>query len=292
MSLALLLAVTAVQATPVIAPDRAKRAVNRALDMPSPIPPRPELSIDRMTFPEIRDAVRRGRTTVIVPTGGVEHNGPYLVTAKHRIVIDATARAAAAKLGDALVAPVVDFVPQGPLEPPGGGVAHAGTVGVSEATYRALLSDIARSFRAQGFRHIVFIGDSGGNVAGMEAVARELDARWRAAGVRVLHAAEHYDPEGRRAFVRDAGFREVDEGYHDELIYTAVLLSRSPDHVRWRERRAAGRLSINGVRLDPARRIAALGDALIDDVAERTAAAIRRRRTAAGAAVAAAGADR
>src|SRR5437879_5905437 len=73
--------------------------------------------IEELTWMEIRDAMKTGKTTVIIPTGGVEQNGPYLVTGKHNYILRATTEAIARKLGNALVAPIVPFVPEGDIEP-------------------------------------------------------------------------------------------------------------------------------------------------------------------------------
>src|ERR1700733_855901 len=61
---------------------------------------------EEMTWEEVRDALKAGKTTILIPTGGVEQNGPYVVTGKHNYIIRANAEAIARKLGNALVAPV------------------------------------------------------------------------------------------------------------------------------------------------------------------------------------------
>ena len=42
--------------------------------------------IEELTWMEIRDALAAGKTTVIIPTGGIEQNGPYLALGKHNYV--------------------------------------------------------------------------------------------------------------------------------------------------------------------------------------------------------------
>src|SRR6184192_4003484 len=83
---------------------------------PDPNTPRPIEAVDSvfiedLTWMEVRDALKDGKDTVIVATGGVEQNGPYLVAGKHNIVLRATTEAIAGKLGKTLVAPIVPFVP-------------------------------------------------------------------------------------------------------------------------------------------------------------------------------------
>src|SRR5436189_1673303 len=90
---------------------------------PDPNGPRPidaldSVWIEELTWMEVRDAMKAGKKTVIIPTGGVEQNGPYLATGKHDYILKATGEAIARKLGNALVAPIVPFVPEGDFDPP------------------------------------------------------------------------------------------------------------------------------------------------------------------------------
>src|SRR5262245_2700977 len=87
-------------------------------NMASPIDTYDSVFIEELPWLEVRDAMRVGKTTVIIPTGGVEQNGPYLATGKHNYVLRATTEAIARKLGNALVAPIVAFVPEGDIDPP------------------------------------------------------------------------------------------------------------------------------------------------------------------------------
>ena len=234
--------------------------------------------IEQLTWMEVRDALRAGKTTVIIPTGGVEQNGPYLVTGKHNVILRATAEATARKLGDALIAPIVPFVPEGNIDPPSGSMRYPGTITVEASTYEALLRDIARSLKAHGFRTIVFIGDSGGNQQGMHDVAERLNKSWAGSGSRALFVPEYYDWPGRQKWLAARGYREVDQGIHDELAAETIMLTVDPSSVRMNERIAAGKFSVNGVDLAPAAKSIASGTALVDHIAGITAAAIRKGR--------------
>ena len=128
-----------------------------------PIEAHDTVFVEEMTWMEVRDALKAGKTTVIVPTGGVEQNGPYLATGKHNYIVRAAAEIIARKLGNALVAPVVPFVPEGDIDPPSGHMQYPGTISLSEDTYERLLTDICASFRAHGFTDIVLIGDGHGD---------------------------------------------------------------------------------------------------------------------------------
>src|SRR5436309_10880672 len=140
--------------------------------LPDPVRPDPNSSrpiaavdsvfIEDLTWMEVRDALKAGKDTVIVATGGVEQNGPYLVTGKHNVVLRGTTEAIARKLGDALIAPIVAFVPEGDIDPPTEHMKYPGTISLTEDTYERLLIDICASFRTHGSEHRVRIGDSGG----------------------------------------------------------------------------------------------------------------------------------
>ena len=62
-------------------------------NMARPIAAVESVWIEELTWLEVRDALRAGSTTAIVATGGIEQNGPYLVTAKHNVILRATAEA-------------------------------------------------------------------------------------------------------------------------------------------------------------------------------------------------------
>lgn len=254
---------------------------------PDPASPRPidafdSVWIEELTWMEVRDALLGGATTAIIPTGGVEQNGPYLATAKHSIILEATAEAIARRLGGALVAPIVSFVPEGGFEPPSGHMRYPGTISVSEETFRALLSDIARSLKTHGFRDIVLLGDSGGNQPGMEAVAAALSAEWAGSGTRVHFVPEYYDNPRWKAWLEARGVVEVDQGLHDDVRHTALMMLVDPATVRIRERRRAGLFSINGVALDPVEETLSLARELVDYQAEVTVEAIRKAMPARG----------
>jgi creatinine amidohydrolase len=110
-------------------------ALNPPKDTPRPIEAVDSIWIEDLTWMEVRDAMKSGKKIVIVPTGGVEQNGPYLVTGKHNVVLKATCEAIARKLGNALVAPIVAFVPEGDIDPPTEHMKYPGTISLTEPTY-------------------------------------------------------------------------------------------------------------------------------------------------------------
>jgi creatinine amidohydrolase len=252
-------------------------AANPEFEMPRPIAARDSVFLEELTWLEVRDAMRAGKTTVIVATGGIEQNGPYLALGKHNIILRATTEAIARKLGDALVAPIVAFVPEGNIDPPSGHMRYPGTITLTADTYTRLLTDICASLRAHGFANIVLIGDSGGNQTGMKEVASTLNAAWSGGKTRVLFIPEYYDYPGVAKWLESQGIKQVDEGHHDDFQITAEMMVVDPASVRLKERIAAGKASINGVPIAPAEKAIEWGRKVVDYRADVTVKAIKAK---------------
>jgi len=148
--------------------------------------------LDELTWTELRDAIAAGSTTVIVPVGGTEQSGPHMTLGKHNVRVRALAERVARELGDALVAPVVAYVPEGGTSPPTSHMRFPGTVTVPADTFEKTLESAARSFRLHGFRDIVLIGDHGGYQSSLQAVERRLNREWSAAPARVHAVLQYY----------------------------------------------------------------------------------------------------
>ena len=249
--------------------------VNPDPNGPRPIAAADTLFIEDMTWMEVRDAMKAGKDTVIVATGGVEQNGPYLVTGKHNVVLRGTTEAIARRLGNTLIAPIVPFVPEGDIDPPTVHMKYPGTVSVTEATYRALLTDICASLRTHGFKHVVMIGDSGGNQEGMKQVAGSLNRDGKGKGCRVHYIAEYYDFQSVTDWLESEGISQNPEGYHDDFGMTATMMAVDPSSVRTNQRIAADKFRINGVELAPAQRTIEWGRRIIEFRAAATVKAIR-----------------
>jgi creatinine amidohydrolase/Fe(II)-dependent formamide hydrolase-like protein len=247
---------------------------NFAVDAPRPLPALDTVYLEEMTWMEVRDAVRAGKTTVLVPTGGIEENGPYLATGKHNYILRATMEAVARQLGNALVAPIVPFVPQGNIDPPSGHMKYPGTISVTEDTYVRLLTDLCASLRVSGFRNIVLLGDSAGNQQGMQNVARWLTAKWARDQVRVHFLAQYYNYAEVAHWLEQQGIRLKSEDVHDDFIVTAQLLAANPTTVRLQQRLVAGRFHISGLTASPGQ-AAEWGRKIIAFRADRTVRAIR-----------------
>lgn len=243
---------------------------------PRPIAAANSVFVEELTWMEIRDLLAAGTDTVIVATGGVEQNGPYLVTGKHNYILRGTTEAIARKLGKTLVAPIVPFVPEGDINPPTMHMKYPGSISVTEETYQKLLTDICASFKAHGFKRIVLLGDSGGNQPGLKAVAERLAAEWSGT-TKVIFVPEYYDYAGLAKWVEAQGIRQQPEGIHDDFVITAQMVAVDPRTVRMDERVKADKFRINGVDLAPVEKTIQWGRRIIDHRATETIKAIRAK---------------
>ena len=252
-------------------PAMAQRELN--LDEPRPIAALDSVWIEELTWMEVRDALKVGKTTVIVAAGSLEQNGPYVATAKHGYVLQATTEAIARKLGNALVAPLILMEPGRPDSP-----RYPGSIPVRMETYKAILTDVATSLKQQGFENIIMIGDSGGNQRGLQEVTEELSANWDGESARVHFVREYYDSwqlsDG--AVEEVTGKAEVSEGIHDDYSVNSIIMTVDPEKVRYAQRVAANKATINGISIEPKEKTIANGRKLVEIRANASVEAIRR----------------
>jgi len=255
-----------------------EQRLQKMLSSSRPIDAGKSLWTDELTWMEVRDLIENGYTQVIVPTGGIEQNGPFLSTGKHNVILQAACPEIAKKLGNTLCAPIIKFVPEGNIEPPSGAMLFPGSISLRAETYHMLLDDIASSLKQSGFKNIIFIGDSGGNQKGMEIVAKKLNQRWSGSGVLAHYIPEYYNPgwEETERFTKEVlGVEETsNDGHHDDIWVTAMMMVTDPEQVRHQQRIDAGLASINGVDITPIGETTELGRKMLEFRAEFTADAI------------------
>lgn len=225
------------------------------------------VEIADMTWVEVRSALSQGYTTVIVPSGGLEQNGPHMIIGKHDRIVHWTAARIAAELGHALVAPVVSFVPEGSYDPPEGHMRFPGTIGITEDAYAQLLDGIARSLKAGGFKTICFIADHGGSAKVQAEVAARLTGEWRQQGIRVIDVSDYYAyaDEAQNDYLKAQGETPAAIGRHAGISDTSELMAVYPagvDIARYTD--APFTMEPNGVSGDPRKASAERGRALLD----------------------------
>lgn len=215
--------------------------------------------LEELTWTEVRDAIRAGKTTIIFPTGGTEQNGPHMVLGKHNFRVKYAAEQIARRLGNALVAPVLAYVPEGEINPPTGHMRFPGTITLPLEYFIKVTEYAARSFKVHGFKDIVLIGDSGPNLKGLEAVANLLNKEWAGTGVRVHHPDRYYRGYGYGEWLMSQGETREDIGTHAGISDTSPLMAINPKWIRMDKLALGGDPKVTGVRGNPARSSVAYG---------------------------------
>ncbi|MGC1819038.1 MAG: creatininase family protein [Casimicrobiaceae bacterium] len=235
--------------------------------------------IEQLTTTEVQAALAAGKTTVIVPIGGTEQSGPHMVLGKHDVRVGILAGRIATALGNALVAPVIAYVPEGNVDPPSSHMRFAGTISIPVDVFERTLEAAARSFAVHGFRDIVFIGDHGGYQRSEVAVAGRLNREWAHRPARA-HAILEYYRVTETDYVRALearGLSKAEIGTHGGVADTSLSLALDPKLVRMDVLRAGKDLdAAHGVYGDPRRSSAELGQLGVDAIVSRTVAAIRQ----------------
>ncbi len=213
--------------------------------------------IEELTWEEIRDAIKGGKTTVIVPTGGTEKNGYHMVVGKHNFVVTYAANLMARRLKTALVAPTIQYVPEGNPDE-----SVPGEISLPSPAYDMLLDAAARSLQVHGFKEILFIGDSGGNQAGLTTVANKLNEEWKGTDVKMFALTDYY-AQGRlhyRAWLEAAfGYDDATAGSHAGITDTSQMMFIRPSGIRNDQIKPWGGPQDSGVSGDPSKATADIG---------------------------------
>ena len=190
--------------------------------------------LEELTWTEVRARIDTGTTTIIVPTAGTEQNGPHMVLGKHKFIVNHASNLIARELGNALVAPVVTYVPEGSVERIAEHARYNGTITLPNEHYMRLLEYAARSLAMGGFTDIVFIGDSGGNQGGMRDVAAMLNEEWARERARVHFVGDYYAASSQINDWLLANYGHTAEtiGGHAGIRDTSQLLYVAPQHIR------------------------------------------------------------
>ena len=144
------------------------------------------VDFEMMTWPEVKTAIEHGTTTALIYNGGTEQRGPQNVNGGHTLMGHATVVAIAEKLGNAIAAPVMPFSVNN------ASAALPGTIGLTAPLFAALNEQVAEQLIKTGFKNVVLMGDHGGGQKELAEVAKKLDEKYAAQGIRVVFCDEVY----------------------------------------------------------------------------------------------------
>ena len=235
--------------------------------------------VEELTSPELHERIANGSTTVLVPIGGTEQNGPYMAIGKHNVRVKYLAGQIARKLGNAVVAPVIAYVPEGSISPPAAHMRFSGTISISESAFESILESTAKSFRQHGFRDIVFLGDHGGYQKSEVRAAGKINREWGPDAIQHAYGLTAYYEAAQAPFnqvLKSKGFTDAEIGTHAGLSDTSLMMAIDKSLVRSELLAQGAKTSAaNGVYGDPGRATAELGQIGVQIIVDQTVQAIR-----------------
>jgi len=141
---------------------------------------------------DVRDAMKAGKKTIIISTGGNRAERPMARARQAQLHPARELRRDRSQTCGCPVRADHSAGPRGRDRAEERAHDDRGTISMRDETFQAMLTDVVHSFKMHGFDNIILIGDSGGNTRGMQAVAQKLNVEWKGAPL-VAHVGEHYD---------------------------------------------------------------------------------------------------
>lgn len=138
------------------------------------------LLLEKMTWPEIKQAMESGYKTVVIVVASIEQHGPHLAEETDTALGYAYAQALAERIGTALIAPVIR---------PGLSEHHMvlpATITLRKETLVMLMQDYVDSYVRHGFDTIVMMSSHGGNFATVGEFVDDYGPKLN--GVKLLNA--------------------------------------------------------------------------------------------------------
>ncbi len=178
------------------------------------------MQLASLTSPDIA-ALDKHKGVLILPIGAIEQHGPHLPVHTDTLLATRVLEAALAALPASVNAWMLPTLPYGKSNEHTG---FAGTFTLSAATLTAVVRELAESAVASGFRRLAFFNGHGGNVAVLDAAARDIRA---STGLMTfcLHPALYVDPP----FAITPEERKY--GFHAGELETALMLALDPHNV-------------------------------------------------------------
>jgi creatinine amidohydrolase len=176
------------------------------------------------TWSEVEAALDEGTRTAIVAVGAIEQHGPHLPLIMDALSGDELAERIAAKLGDALAAPMIR---------PGCSGHHMefpGTITIPPETLMDLIRSYCRSLSEHGFEHVVLVPTHGGNFAPVNTVAPEVAREIDANVIAVADLDELMERQNEG--LREGGVEYEEPVVHAGAVETAIVLAVKEGLVR------------------------------------------------------------
>ena len=185
--------------------------------MPKPII---ERQLANLTWTDVA-AMEKDPGLVILPVGAIEQHGPHLPLITDTLLATQVLERTLSQLPPEVRAWVLPPLNYGKSMEH---VGFPGTLSLSTETLLAVLHDIAASVSDAGFRRLAFFNGHGGNMAVLDAAARDIRAR---TGLLCfsLHPSLYVDPPF------EISEEERRYGFHAGELETSLMLAIAPELV-------------------------------------------------------------
>jgi creatinine amidohydrolase len=246
--------------------------------------------LEELSWPEVDEALGAGMRTVLIVTASMEQHGPHLPMLTDTAIGHAVGERIARKLGNALMAPVIRPACSDHH------LAFPGSLSLPVEVFIETVVAYVRSLAPHGFDTFVLFSSHGGNFAPLEVAAARLRAEFGPKGVRVVEfaglpallemmkvmvdaAAEMGAPQDVDAIHADATETSIMMARHPHLVAAGRLEPGYLGRIQADEifRRGFRAITPNGIFGDPRRASAAIGEVVLERLADHLVAHVRRR---------------
>jgi creatinine amidohydrolase len=181
------------------------------------------VELERLTWPEVRREIDRGRDTIVVSFGAVEQHGHHLPLGTDSIFGDEIGRALAERL-DAFHAPTVRVGCSRHH------LAFPGTMSMEPETFYEVVGDIVRGWAGHGFKRIVLLPTHGGN---FQPLGTALERLGPLDGVKVVGITDlSVLVNATLGLGAELGVPASEGGLHGGEWETSMMLAVRPELVR------------------------------------------------------------
>jgi creatinine amidohydrolase len=182
-----------------------------------------ERHLARLSWTQVRELAAREGSTVVWPWGAVEQHGPHLPLGTDALfaeqVLEAVLQALPPEWPICRLPPqMLGFSPEH--------LSFPGTLSLSASLVLELVSTVGQQLARAGFRRLVLFNAHGGQIALLQAAARQLHAQAPSLGV--LPCFLWSGPEGVAELIPEP---ERHQGLHAGLAETSLMLHLAPEQV-------------------------------------------------------------
>jgi creatinine amidohydrolase/Fe(II)-dependent formamide hydrolase-like protein len=143
---------------------------------------------------------------------------------------------------------------------------------------------MSTNLKSMGFKNIIMISDSGGNVSGMTEITNELNAKWKGDPARVFYITEYYTQDiWSYDYLKTLGIHQQPDvrlatrwDIHDDYHYESLVALTDPKLIRAEQRIKAKKFTINGVEIGSVAKMLENGRKLLDYRTKITVDAINK----------------